>query len=471
MATEGARVHDVIESLGFGRFHVKALFLGGGVWLADGAELLLIGSITRSLSTEWGLTAIERGCIVSVLFLGVLLGNGASGALGDWYGRRVPVLLSYILIVLFSLLSACAFDVWSMTSARVLVGFSFGLGQPSWNAMLSEITPTDFRVMYSGLSMSLFIFGELYAALLIWEQDPKMHELRWRLLLVLGALPSAIFGGFAYFGLHESPTWLATKGRISDARAVLDSMRQENQSDVPIDFVPPRTEDEAAEQQDRWSQVKQCFSRHLAFPTVVTCFSTFTANFIFYGGLYAFPQVLPSLDLHLSPAANLALGAGVEIPGILIGIAMAQVLTRKLTTGLYLAGCALSVFSFLHGAGSYDGSKHEWAVLLGFIGLKVFVNVGFVVVYLYSAEIYPTRIRNTGSALCIAAGRIGSMTCPLVYELFADSKGEYNGFFYFTAGLCLVNFVGVMALQIETAGKQLDALELETTKLLQDKEA
>jgi hypothetical protein len=350
------------------------------------------------------------------------------------------------------------------------VGFAFGLGQPSWMAMLSEITPTDSRVMYSGLSMSLFIFGELYAALLIWEQDPKMHELRWRLLLVLGALPSLVMGTFAYFSLSESPTWLATKGRISDARAVLDTMRQQNMSDVPIDFVPPRAEEEV--EQDRWAQVKLCFSKHLVVPTVVTCFSTFTCNFIFYGGLYAFPQVLPMLDLHLSPAANLALGAGVELPGIAIGIAMAQMMTRKLTTAIYLIGSVLSVVAFVHGTGHYDGTKHEWAVLLGYIGLKVFVNIGFIVVYLFSAEIYPTKVRNTGSALCLAAGRIGSITCPLVYELFADSKGagEYNGFFYFMGCICLVNFVGVMSLKIETAGKQLDALELETKQLL-DKDA
>ena len=48
--------------------------------------------------------------------------------------------------------------------------------------------------------------------------------------------------------------------------------------------------------------------------------------------------------------------------------------------------------------------------------MKMFVDVGFVVGYMYASEIYPAVARTTGTSVCIAAGRIGSIACPLVYE-------------------------------------------------------
>merc|ERR1719265_110436 len=115
-----------------------------------------------------------------------------------------------------------------MTSARVLVGVSFGIGQPSWLALSSEIVPVNRRVLMNGMGMILFVIGELYAALLVYEEDPKMKDLRWRWLLLLGAVPSAILGVCACLGLHESPSFLASKGRVNEARKVLDAMRQAN---------------------------------------------------------------------------------------------------------------------------------------------------------------------------------------------------------------------------------------------------
>lgn len=104
----------VVERLGIGPAQLRTGLLGGGVYLADGAELLLISAVTQAVSVEWQLQAWQRGLVVSIVFVGILLGNSLCGPIGDKFGRRLPVLISYFGIALFSVLSACTSSVLTL---------------------------------------------------------------------------------------------------------------------------------------------------------------------------------------------------------------------------------------------------------------------------------------------------------------------------------------------------------------------
>jgi len=82
------RLSAIIEEIGFGLAQIRIIILAGGVALADGAELYLLGAITAAVQEEWHLTPLERGFVVSIVFFGVLVGNACSGLFGDVYGRR-----------------------------------------------------------------------------------------------------------------------------------------------------------------------------------------------------------------------------------------------------------------------------------------------------------------------------------------------------------------------------------------------
>lgn len=446
-------IGDVIDSLGFGWAQVQLLFLGGGVWLADGAEVLLIGSVTRSLARDWDLNAAERGFVVSVVFVGVLLGNGVSGSLGDRYGRRIPILLSYSTIVLFSLLSAVSTGYWSLVLFRSLVGMAFGVGQPTWLVLSSEMSPTTWRVQMSAFSQILFAVGELYSAALVWMDDPKMKDLHWRVLLAVGALPSLLIGLVAMYKLEESPTFLSSKRRNGDAYKTLTRLRAQNgRDDVPVEFTAAALSDDVP----LTHGLRVVFGRHLAFTTLVTGFTCFSVNFLYYGGLYAFPQVLPELNLRFSSAANLFLGAAFEIPGFLLGMALGDRMTRKNSMILSMLATLISVALFLYGTGYRGVGVHTWAIMVGYLGLKAFVNTTFVLVYLYSCEVYPLVVRATGSAVCLLSGRIGAIACPLLYELMTEASGTYHTYFVLLGALCVIDAFMVSLLTIETSGKRLE---------------
>jgi len=452
-------VQDVIEDIGFGQEQVKALLLGGGVWAADGAELLLIGSVTRVVSDDWGLNAAQRGFIVSVVFLGVLVGNAMSGWLGDSFGRRLPVVLSYWSIFIFSIGSALAWDIWSMVIFRMAVGVAFGIGQPAWNTYAAEFAPAAQREIMNGYSQLLFVGGEMFAVFLLYMEDPELRNMDWRRLLALGAIPSFIFGATSYFGLRESPPFLASKGQHDEAKEVLRAMAVGNSKDnVNVEYnLGSSTSAQSSQQVNNYaSALRVIFGRNLGFTTFTVCLLCFTLNFNYYGGIYAFPQVLPELDLHLSPAGNLALGAIFEVPGFIAGTYLCGSCTRKMVMNVYLSGTLASIILFLHGVGYFAGGHSEWAIMVGFLGMKMLVSTGFIVIYLYASEIYPISCRATGTAVCIAFGRIGAMACPMFYEILVATYETYTHFFGFIALLSIVNMVFVFMLTIETKGHKLE---------------
>lgn len=466
--TELPALEDVVERIGFGSAQVRTLILGGGVWLADGAIILLVGSVISTIAAEWGLSAGARGMIVALVFIGVLIGNCLSGWLGDSAGRWLPIVVSYFAVAFFSICSSMSTGILTLSISSVFVGCAFGIGQPASMSLNSELTPSNWRMSMNGMSAILFVLGELYAACLLWMNDPLMQELNWRRLLALGAVPSIAIGCLATAFLFESPLFLALHGRHLRATKILEAMRHMNGMDdqVSVSFRGPSDSplvERTASGRNicksctipSWSkQLSIVFGKHLLVPTTACCFSCFVLNFTIYGGLYALPQVLPGVKMGISPATALALGALWEIPGIMLGICLGTVMTRKSAIGLYLSASCLSLTVFAY---AVTAPRTRFIVLLlqgGFAGIKCFGTLGFVVIYQYSTEIFPTAARATGTAACVAFGRLGAMSCPFVFETLQHLRGDFSSFFYATAALCLANGL-VLAVLPETKGAPL----------------
>eukprot|EP00933_Yihiella_yeosuensis_P081442 TRINITY_DN95050_c0_g1_i1.p1 TRINITY_DN95050_c0_g1~~TRINITY_DN95050_c0_g1_i1.p1 ORF type:complete len:526 (-),score=88.75 TRINITY_DN95050_c0_g1_i1:526-2103(-) len=449
---------EVVEKLGMGWAQVKIAVLGGCVWFADGAELLLVSSVTKAVSHEWELSRIAQGFVVTVVFLGMLCGNLSSGPLGSYFGRRGMILLSYVGIFIFSILSSLSTSVIEFALWRFVVGLAIGVGQPAWLAISAEITPSYYRMAMGSGTQSFFVFGELYVGLLMVFDDPTLQALHWRTLLQVGAIPSAILGISSFFFLRQSPTFLAMKGRHQEATEVLKYMREQNDAgDVSVDFKLVQVA--SSHQSDSFSslmqrQSKVIFGRKMFWPTLVTTYSCFALNLSYYGCLYAFPQVLPGL-IKGGAAKQLLLGALWEFPGMALGLAVGLFMWRKTGIKFYLTMVTASLLLFVIAANNH-GRHWLMDVLLytGYYGVKCFPNLGFVLFYQIATEIYPAEARTTGSALCMAGGRAAAMLSPLFYEVLTGKSGHFLYFFLLVAALNVLNLYLVDLLP-ETAGSVL----------------
>lgn len=308
-----------------------------------------------------------------------------------------------------------------------------------------------------------FTFGEFYSALLVWLQDPLMNNLDWRWLIILGCIPGVVFLVLAIFVLEESPSYLAVTGRSAEAQAVLESMRSDNDAmDVHIDFPQQSAGTSSAQRTHSVSVLESLqivFGRHMWFTTLVTCVSIFTLNFLFYGGLYAIPQVLTDLKLHISPAGNLMLGAASEVPGLILAVVISQYLSRRSSILMYLLLVCASTLAFSFAGAAIENvgidvvqPGMETLLQIGLLGNKIFTSFGFLIVYVYAAEIYPTVARSTGGAVCIAFGRFGSIAAPTLFENLEEITNSSLAFFSCSAALCAVNALLVMFLPYETKG-------------------
>eukprot|EP00930_Biecheleria_cincta_P101818 TRINITY_DN93467_c0_g1_i1.p1 TRINITY_DN93467_c0_g1~~TRINITY_DN93467_c0_g1_i1.p1 ORF type:complete len:477 (-),score=70.43 TRINITY_DN93467_c0_g1_i1:146-1576(-) len=435
-------IKHVIDDIGFGVAQILICFIGGAIWAADGSELLIIGSVTRSVSGEWGLGSWQRGFLSSLVFCGVLVGNSISGPSGDTFGRRMPVLVSFLGIAMFSVLSASATYYYMLLMIRMMLGVSFGFGQPSYNTLLNELVPGKWRVKMNSMAQSMFAVGELYAAMLIWWSDPSMKHLDWRWLCVMGAIPSAVGFVLCWLLLYESPSFLASKGKEQEARAVLESIKSLNKADhVSTDFecqISPEV-----------NAVGYIYSRELISTTATMIYSCFVLNLVLYGSLYALPQVMTEVDMGYGPAVGLIVGSLWELVGyVASGLLGGGGLDSKKLVLVYLIATALSLISFTLGA-NREGIVGGTLLQGGYLGLKIMVNVGFVAVYLMCAQVYPVATRNTGVAACIAGGRVGSILAPILFEKIAE-VGGWQTYFMIMASALVVNCVPMYFLDTDS---------------------
>eukprot|EP00931_Biecheleriopsis_adriatica_P027562 TRINITY_DN16565_c0_g2_i1.p1 TRINITY_DN16565_c0_g2~~TRINITY_DN16565_c0_g2_i1.p1 ORF type:complete len:470 (-),score=70.91 TRINITY_DN16565_c0_g2_i1:57-1466(-) len=422
-------VTSVIEHIGYGPSQYLTAVLVNGAWLADGAELLVLSSIASSLRADWGLSGTEEGTLMSAVYLGVLVGNAASGYIGDSFGRRRAVLVCFPIICCCSILSAFAQNFWQLLFLRLLVGLGFGSGQPSAVAILMEVSPLRYRTLNQFLAQVAFAVGELYCCLLIFLDDPTMTELHWRYLLTAGALPALAFWLLSWALLDESPAFLAAAGKREEAEAVLDRMRYRNGK-----------EDVSTAVLESMSTVKsesllQQMPKVVSWTTAALCLVCFSYNFTVYAAFTAFPQLLPRLlkDTAGVPALTLALGALAEIPSDLVGLVLGLMLPRKYVLYVYFLGFAVCCFLF--------SSKTTGMIISGYYGMKAFPQIGSISLYVLAAESYPTEVRASGTALILSFGRIGAFLAPVAYSIWRQHH-SYQSFFSLCGGglmlACLV---------------------------------
>lgn len=426
--------------------------------MADGSELLLISAVTKAVADEWHVSNSMQGFVVTVVFFGLLVGNLSSGPAAAFFGRRDVIIASYIGIFVFSILCSLAPNIWWLLGWRFIVGWFIGFGQPAWLAMNTEITPTSWRMAAGAMTQSLFTLGEIYSAILLMQDDPSLKALHWRRLLQLGALPSLVLALLSMFLLPQTPSFLAMQGRRDEAMAVLENMRDQNDAGkFSVDFslaAPPAKTESDSFFAVFWRQLVVLTGSKLLGPTLVLMLSCFNTNLGLYGCLFAFPQVLPDL-IEGGASSQLLVGALWELPGYAIGAYLGSKCFRKTSSKFYFTMQASFLLIFILGAKNvHKLYLFKVAMYIGYYGIKMAPMIGFTVIYQMSTEIYPADARTTGTALCLAGGRVAAMIGPLLYEFMVDVTGTWMFFFLFMAACTILNLY-LIDIVPETAGMTL----------------
>ncbi|WP_233852826.1 MFS transporter [Paraburkholderia sp. HD33-4] len=416
-------------------------------------DAYLIGFIMAYLIKPWGLTYGIMGAVLLSSGAGAIVGGVVWGSMADRLGRKPVFVLSLLLLAAASVgLAFTPERGWIyMAVLRVVIGFCTA-GYFIQIALVHEFTPPRRRGMLTGIVSAITTGGLLLGA---FSGAYVIPALGWRWTFALGAAPAVIaLIGAAY--IPESPRWLSLQGRDADARRSIAWALGKQSFEDQIDTPQP-----AASR--GWFELLRC-------PRSVITTTLINVGLIagYYGIVLWAPTLLAQIQ-QLTPALAAKTMIGFAMLGMvarLSAAALADRIGRRKTGGYFAIASAIALLAAGYiGHGDWLSPSLFWApLLLAFI----FADGSFSVCAAYSTEIWPSRLRGTGSGYAGLAGSVGKILGPLGLAMTAGSSnvvmpsatvGVIVPAFQFLALCLLVCGLTYLTIGIEARGKALESMD------------
>lgn len=167
--------------------------------------------------------AVE-GLIVAMSLIGATLVTTCSGAIADWIGRRPMLIISSVLYFLSGIVMLWAPNVYILLLARLLDGLGIGLAVTLVPLYISETAPPEIRGSLNTLPQFTGSGGMFLSYCMVFGMS-LTEAPSWRLMLGVLSIPSLFYFALTVFFLPESPRWLVSKGRMLEAKKVLQRLR------------------------------------------------------------------------------------------------------------------------------------------------------------------------------------------------------------------------------------------------------
>jgi putative MFS transporter len=288
---------------------------------------------------------------------------------------------------------------------------------------------------------SFWAYGTLAAGLIAIFIVPSFG---WRGAFLVGALP-ALYVAYIRRALPESPRYLASRGMLNEADAVVRTVEREG--GAPLITVarpvapPPAPKVGLA---DLWAAA---FARR----TMMLWILWFGIVFTFYGIFSYIPSLLVARGLTVSQSNEyFFLSTIAQIPGYFSAAWLVERWGRKPTLVTYLLGTAVAAYLF--------GNAGTGTDAFIYVSLLSFFNLGaWAVVYTISPEMYPTPIRASGAGTAASIGRVGGIIGPFLTPVLVAAWGQGAVFALFMVILVIVA-ANVYLLAEETRGRSLEEL-------------
>lgn len=168
--------------------------------------------------------ATIEGLIVAMSLIGATIITTCSGAISDWIGRRPMLIASSILYFISGLVMLWSPNVYILLLARLLDGFGIGLAVTLVPVYISETAPSEIRGLLNTLPQFTGSGGMFLSYCMVFGMS-LMDSPSWRLMLGVLSIPSLLYFLLTVFFLPESPRWLVSKGRMLEAKQVLQRLR------------------------------------------------------------------------------------------------------------------------------------------------------------------------------------------------------------------------------------------------------
>ncbi|XP_069100853.1 solute carrier family 22 member 4-like [Pleurodeles waltl] len=364
---------------------------------------------SATTATEWNLVCDEdwKGPLTtSLFFAGVLVGSFISGQLSDRFGRKLVLFATMAVQTGFSIVQVFS-NSWEMFTIVFLI---VGMGQIS-NYVAAFILGTEIlgksaRVIYSTLGVCV-CFAVGYMVLPLFAYFIR----GWRMLLLALSVPG-LFCIPLWWIIPESPQWLISQGRVEEAENIIRKAARKNGITAPaIIFSTSEMEDLKSRQQKKHTFLDLLKNSNIRTITVMTICLWMIISIGYFG------VSLDSPNLHGDPYLNCFLMAVIEVPAYIAAWLLLRKLQRRycLCSTLLLGGVLLLLIPLV------PPELSILSIAMAMLG-KFGITAAFSMVYVYTAELYPTVVRNMGVGVGSMSSRVGSVISPYFVYLGAYHK-------------------------------------------------
>ena len=440
-----------IERLPVTGWHLRMRTIVGAATFFDAFDALTIAFVLPALIGAWHLNGGQIGVLISGGYVGQLFGAIFFGWLAERYGRRFALTWTVVVISVMSIACALASDYQSLLAFRLIQGLGLGGEVPVAAAYINEFAKAERRGGFVLYYQCIFPVGIVAVSLLSLFIVPRFG---WQWMFVIGALP-AILAVVLRRVLPESPRWLASRGRLEDADRELGAVEaavSENGTQplppIPAN-VPPVAQASAS-----WTDL---FGGIYLARTIPTWILWFCAAFVGYGITIWLPTIyrtvfnLPVPEaLRYSLISNVALIAGTLICAYMIDRAGRR---ATFTTAFACGGVALLVLWLL---GLTSGLTVAAVVIMATVA-SLFASMLQLGLFLYTPEIYPTRIRALGCGSASGWTRIATIVGPPVVGAILQGA-NLAAVFLLLGATALVGAAVMYLFGIETRGRLLEEI-------------
>ncbi|GAA0150342.1 hypothetical protein LIER_09303 [Lithospermum erythrorhizon] len=163
------------------------------------------------------------GLIVAMSLIGATMITVISGPVSDSLGRRPMLIMSSVFYFVSGLVMLWSPNVYVLLLARLLDGFGVGIGATIVSAYISETAPPEIRGQLNTFPIVNTCVGMFLSYCLVFTMSLKESP-SWRLMVGALSIPSLAYFALAVFFLPESPRWLVSKGKMEEARKVLQRL-------------------------------------------------------------------------------------------------------------------------------------------------------------------------------------------------------------------------------------------------------
>ncbi|WBW70918.1 transmembrane transporter [Schizosaccharomyces osmophilus] len=474
---------QAIDEIGFGKYQWALLFIAGFGWMSDNTWPVVTSLILSRLNEVDGVhppTQKDAPFLTLAQNLGLLAGAAFWSISSDMFGRLWAFNYTFLITGVFSLVAGASPNFAAIGIFNALWSFGVGGNLPVDSAIFIESIPSSCQWLLTVMS-AWWALGQVLVNLIAWgllanfscsdSKEPclKDNNKGWRyLLFTMGGLTLFMFLIRFLFPLVESPGYLLAKGREQEAVQAVHKIAKYNKKESSLsvqDFHKIQTslsnDSEFQTESDLVHTTKNSPTQELLkkvnFQTIRECFrskrlilsSTLVISSWALIGL-AFPLYNAFLPYYLESRGNAnkplsvyetyrnsLIVSTLGIPGsLLAGLLVELRIGRKgtLTLSLLLTG----VFLFASTTAKTSNAYLGWNCAFTFVS-----DIMYGVLYAYTPEVFPSKVRGTAIGLASSANRVLGVFAPVIamYANLTTSAPIFvSGALFLFAGLLTIFF-------------------------------